>query len=546
MKKNIYLILIILLSMMSASGTAQTRIGGFPFFRSFLDEIMEAVERPGPNNPTAKPGVDRSNKADLVKNLGLQLTTLKSEVGAFYLPGYPFTTNDGLKIEFEYMMYTTPGSTGGITDGITMFLMDADRTGELEYGAEGAGFGYTYRWTNKTLEGNNIEGQRIKGILGGYLAIALDQNNFKTVRMEGHEQRNGVFYDDDPRKTPSTKPDKYNTYSNVTIRGAAGPDFREVVSRHPSGSLRYQLYEGDWGYPVLATRHTGGSRSSEDLWNQAGFILATDTGGYLQGGFQAGNIIPPILQGFDIAGGGTFTDPDEPEYRKAIIKLETNPDASVGGFKITVAIQHGNESTTVIENFTFPKKLTYIENGLPGAINNDFPLIATVPPRITYEVETPDQLVIGFMAATGTETNYTNVIKNLRITPLFGANTANDDITGHRRGPVTIRPLDNDLGYIDSGSGVIGDKEYLDPSSFRFWTDEYTCLGDRKFEHTVNGEGRWVYDETTAEALFFPEKGYVGEASIMYDIKGKESPYDGEKFRSSLAIISVTLANEYP
>ena len=46
MKKNIYLILIILLSMMSASGTAQTRIGGFPFFRSFLDEIMEAVERP--------------------------------------------------------------------------------------------------------------------------------------------------------------------------------------------------------------------------------------------------------------------------------------------------------------------------------------------------------------------------------------------------------------------------------------------------------------------------------------------------------------------
>ena len=78
MKKNIYLILIILLSMMSTSGTAQTRIGGFPFFRSFLDGIMDEVERPGPNNPTATPGVDRSNKADLVKNLGLQLTTLKS------------------------------------------------------------------------------------------------------------------------------------------------------------------------------------------------------------------------------------------------------------------------------------------------------------------------------------------------------------------------------------------------------------------------------------------------------------------------------------
>lgn len=546
MKKKFHLIPIIVLSMIFSTLSAQTRIGGFPFFRSFLDGKMENVEKAIPNNLDAKDGVDRSNKALLVDELGLQLTTLKSEVGAFYLPNHPFTTDDGLKIEFEYMMYPTAGSTGGITDGITMFLVDATRAAEMQYGAEGAGFGYTYRWTNQFMQGVNIEKQRIQGILGGYLAIALDQKNLKTIRMEGGEQRNGIPYFDEADRTISVKPLKYNTFSNITIRGAAGPDQREVVSRYPGSVLRYTLDEGYWGYPVLATRYTGGNSDPYGLRNEAGFILNTDTGGYEQGLFQSGSIIPPILQPFDIAGGRVFGSPDDPEYRKAIIKLESNPNGLVGGFKITVAIQHGKESTTVIENFTFPAQLTYIENGVPGFISNDFPYVATAPPKITYTVGTPDELVIGFTASTGTETNYTNVIKNLRITPLYGANTANDDITDHRRGPITIRPLNNDLGYIDNGGTPIGSKDYLDPSSFRFWTDEYTCLGEGRFEHTVSGKGRWKYDETTAEALFFPEKGYVGEVSIMYDIKGTESPYDDEKFRSSLATISVTIVDNYP
>ena len=546
MKKIFYLILIILLPALPSLSSAQTSVGGFPFFRSFLDGIMEDVEKPGPHNLSAKPGVDRSNKADLVGGLGLQLTTLKSEVGAFYLPNHPFTTDDGLKIEFEYMMYPSPGSKDTITDGITMFLVDADRADELKYGAEGAGFGYTYRWTNTTLKGVNIEKQRISGILGGYLSIALDQKNFKAVRMEGEEQRNGIPFTDQSDRTPGQQLTKYNTFSNVTIRGAAGTEQKEVVSRYPGSVLRYTLDEGFWGYPVLVTRNTGGTYNKGNYSNEAGFILNTATGDYEQGLFLQGDIMPPITQPFDIAGGDTFEGPDEPEYRKAVIKLESNPDTQVGGFKITVAIQHGTESTTLIENFTFPAELTYIENGVPGYISNDFPFIATQPPRITYTVDAPDELVIGFTASTGTKIDYTNVIKNLRITPLYGANTSNDDITDHRRGPVTIKPLDNDLGYIDTGGTPEGSKDYLDPSSLRFWTDEYTCLGEGTFEHIVPGKGRWVYDEITAEALFFPEKGHVGEVSIMYDIKGTEPPYNDEKFRSSLATISVTIVDKYP
>ncbi|MEI3420555.1 MAG: hypothetical protein V8R91_05530 [Butyricimonas faecihominis] len=56
---------------------------------------------------------------------GLQLTEGKEEIGAFYLPEYIFSTEDGLLIEFEYiMMYTNVGEAG-VTDGICMFLVDA-------------------------------------------------------------------------------------------------------------------------------------------------------------------------------------------------------------------------------------------------------------------------------------------------------------------------------------------------------------------------------------------------------------------------------------
>lgn len=542
MKKIVYIILILIQPVIFFSVSAQRVNGGFPFYRSFLDGRMDNVEKPVPNNPDANEYVDRSNKAVLVDNLGLQLTSLKSEVGAFYLPNHPFTTNDGLKIEFEYMMYPTPGFSGGITDGIAMFLVDANYINNLEYGAEGAGFGYTNRWAIDYYYTN----ARIKGIAGGYLAIALDQKNFKTTRMEGNELRNGIYYSNTTSSTISAKPTAHNTASNVTIRGAAGMSPRTITSRSSSGSTlkSYNLGAREWGYPLLATRHTGGIEDRLSYRNSAGYILNTSTGSFESGGFQAGSVMPRIEQPFDIAGGKIFEGPDEPEYRKAIIKLA--PNTSGGGFKITVEIQHGNEVTPVIENFTFPATVSYLENGLPISVNGLNPTVAARPEVVTYQVAAPSNLVIGFTASTGTETHYTNVIKNLRITPLYGANTANDDITSHRRGPVRIKVLENDLGYMPDGDTSIGGSEYLDPTSFRFWTDEYTCLGAGVFEYTVTNEGHWVYDKETAEVLFFPRQGFVGETSIMYDIKGKIPPYNEEKFRSSLAIISVTIADNQP
>lgn len=494
---------------------------GFPFYRSFLDGKMDNVTLMGPN-PGYRAGVDRSNQAHLVKDLGLQLTYKENQIGALYLPHHPFTTNDGMVIEFEYMMY---GGTG-ITDGITMFLADANYINSIKYGAEGAGFAYTHRWTN-----DNLSGQRIRGMQGGYLSIALDQANYKVMRMEGEEQRNGIAYLRNEAWSTSAKLTEYNTHSNVTIRGAAGQGRRYINSK-------YTMEDGYWGYPVLITRHTGGKIDSNFLRNSAGFRLRTPDGTFEK------YVTPRIDKAFDIAGGNTFKYPSEPSYRKAIIYLKSNPDNTRGGFIITVAIQHQTDTTEVIKDFVYPETVTYIENGLPSRINNGFPVYYEKPPIINYSVDTPEKVVIGFAASTGTKLAYSNVIKNLRITPLYGAAAAGDDIRSHRRGPVTIQPLENDVAYKDLNGIVIAGKEYLDPSSFRFWSDEYTCLHE-DVEYSVS-EGKWVYDSSIAKVFFFPRKGFKGEVSIFYDIKGKEPTYDDEKFRSSLARINITINDNQP
>ena len=66
------------------------------------------------------------------------------------------------------------------------------------------------------------------------------------------------------------------------------------------------------------------------------------------------------------------------------------------------------------------------------------------------------------------------------------------------------------------------------------------------FRHEVTGQGTWVYDPGLEEVMFFPIKGFTGEASIMYDIKGKYAPYNDENYRSSLARIVINIADNQP
>lgn len=507
--------------------------GEFPFFRSFTDGVTDYIKFPAGNG-----GRTNATNENSLTEYGLVLTYGTSQVGAFFLPQHTFSTGDGFLIEFEYIMQ----GSDNMTDGITMFLVDAqDRYigNNLYFGAPGAGFGYTHRM------GYNTD-NRISGIKGGYLAVALDQGPFKVNRMvdrdDGDEMRNGMVFDDSYYSTGSIAT-KYDTRSNVTIRGAAGNAPRTIIVNNRT----FNLVEGMWGYPVLATRHTGwspgtGLSDPQNLRNDAGFKLNTGTGLYVK------DIPNQIGNAFNIAGGSDFEGPENPAYRKAIIALDPNPNTTEGGFRITVTIQHGTEKTTVIENFTYPLTLKYIENGYPANWNSSMGLaqIASKPPIETYTVTNPEKLVIGFSASTGWNTAYTNIIRNLRITPIHAANTANDDVRDHRRGPVTIRPFDNDIGYKKEGDSFIGDKDFLNPDTFRFWTDEYTWKEEGDYEVPVAGKGKWVYDPETREVLFFPAKGFTGKVEIMYDVKGRFAPFNEEKYRSSLAHISVTIADNQP
>lgn len=135
----------------------------------------------------------------------------------------------------------------------------------------------------------------------------------------------------------------------------------------------------------------------------------------------------------------------------------------------------------------------------------------------------------------------TNVIKNLKITPLYAAHSE-DDYLNHRRCPVRLKPLDNDVAFGSNGSTPSQDN--IEPESFRVWSDEYTCLGYVR-KYTVPGKGECLYAPERKEITFFPNKGFKGLLEVMYDIKGKP-PYEDEKYRSSIATITIDINDNQP
>lgn len=535
MKKNSYIVWkvlliigVLFLTSIRFQAFAQDEPEMFPFFRSFLDKNINDIKFPeGSNNEANSAGIHS------LVDQGLQLTSGISQVGAFFLPNHLFTTDDGFMIEFEYIM---KGDSTKQTDGIIMFLVDAQDKyiagDNLKFGFAGAGFGYTHRNAYQASD-------RQDGMKGAYIAVALDQGNFKVLREEGNEVRSGIHYYGTTTGSGSTgsQMKKYHTPSMVTIRGAAGNGPKELQFSSYGQNLKFSLTEGQWGYPVLATRYTGGKKGTQEMLRENGFRLIPSTGLYEQ------HTAPSITAPFDIAGWKDFNDSQDEAYRKLMIQLKPNPDITMGGYIITVWIKHGNTITTVIKDFTYPSKLSYIENGYVGFVGG-YPQIPGTPPIIEYTVPRPEKLAIGFAASTGTDNPYINIIRNLSITPAFAALSVNDDLN-HRRGPVTVQPLKNDKAYSGLGLDMVEGSEYLDPATFRFWTSETNCLGST-YTYNDSGKGRWVYDPVKAEVLFFPDKGYKGEVSIMYDVLGKEYPYNQEKFRSKRATISITIADNQP
>ncbi|SKB90507.1 hypothetical protein SAMN05660226_03736 [Parapedobacter luteus] len=480
------------LSALSHSATAQTSIyGDFPYYQPFTSGDPE--DYPEVSLATGSGTNDATFTTD-----GLRLTRANPDLfGAVFVNSLKFSSDNGIKIAFEFAMYNGSGA-----DGISVFLFDADVVSPSA-GSKGRQLGYAYNWARN----NN---QRRPGLTGAYLGIGLDVfGNHKQEYFSETERINGV---------PTPLPDGWAEQgkSHVTLRGAEG------VPLEGRG-------QGFTGYPVLITQSTLGTN------NRSGAVLKTS--------LNAEDINEPYIytgalpENFTLGIGEdeTFsTDPSSPNYRKAFIDLLPMPPG-IGGLSITVRIQHGNTITTVIDNYHYRESFEYVENSNGNQQNE------TNARSYTLNASIPQFFRIGFAASTGGSTNI-HLIRELTVELPYVAEVEDDQAEVCLGGRVLIDALDNDIAYSKHVSDPIHGSEYIDPATFRFY-DEEGNLAENPHEYE-NSFGRWIFNAVTRQVQFTPIGIYEGEASVNYSIKGfskpgRGEPYGDEAYRSSKATITV-------
>lgn len=496
------------------------RFGSFPYEESFLKGDPGNISFPA----SQISGVP--NSADFTDE-GLLLTpNIKTSFGAVFINDRRFTSVNGIRVEFEYMAY---GSTGAGGDGINMFLLDA-KVKNPTIGAHGAGIGYAYnRSYNGILKEIDHRKSRMKGLSGAYLGVAFDEfGNYKGLRFQGDSRVGGIPYNGTIQGTTRGMiGSEYNTRNQVTLRGAKGPVIDASLG----------LGDGYTGYPVLITQATNDRNGVE--------IMPYETNKSIYKTFSTytGNL-------FTISGGDRFTDDSNEAYRKAIVELYPVPDDQpVGGFYVTVKIQHGKKTDVLISDYHYKETFWYAENAYPNGgqgDNNSTDIIRLEPVYRQLNAHIPDTLRIGFAASTGEETNY-HIIKNLRIT-LPGGAEAYDDYAETDQGKViTILPLDNDLAYNGTiKRDQIGNRDYLVDATFRFRDVQNKIVPG--YTYTNPNEGTWTYDPFFAKVTFMPKPSFYGDAKVDYDIKGGKytiDPYLDEAYRSLPATITVQV-NQNP
>ncbi|GEM_PF-1041910 len=466
--------------------------GNFPYAQTFTSGSQPA-EITVPSN---------SNPVSFTTN-GMFLTPNQTQYfGAAYFNNIKFSSPQGIKIEFEYGMYGSTSLTNG-ADGLSVFLFDASVT-DPQVGADGEALAYTYQRATQTYSS-----ERRKGLSGAYLGIGLDAwgaFHERTFTPEGDRRKSGLG-----AKLTNNK-------SQVTLRGAEGKTNLDNVGRQA----------GYNGYPLLITKSTrSGSGSGAILNNDGTFTTTTGT-----------------TDNFYLNTLAFGNSPTDVNYRKAFIELLPNP---AGGYNVTVKIQHGSAITTIIDNYHYKTSVTYIENANNalyemGAsyINDYIPTANSIPGNNsthTLDTSVPQYFRIGFGASTGNGMN-NHVIRNLKVTLPYSA-VANDDSFTVDCNTKTFNVLTNDLAY-DNISNPTASNVNIDKTSFRFIDVSGNPQGH---SYTEAGKGTWTYNPTTGIVTFTPLSSYTsGIAQIRYDIKGIESPFNEEAYRSVPATITATVA----
>lgn len=484
---------IVILTITETAAQAQL-FGDFPYNQSFLSTTQPAE--------VTKPTGSGANAATFTTT-GLQLTpALTSQFGAVFINDKQFNTSVGIKISFEYAIY---GGTGA--DGLTLFLYDA-AVGSPVIGAKGRGMGYAY-----VRARDLYSAERNDGLTGAYLGIALDAfGNSKNRVFQGDARLNGVTTATDADPTWN------NAMSHVTLRGARG----KFISNNG-------LELGRTGYPVLRTQGTLSPLAST---NGGAIITAAGTYSFLGG----------LADNFNLRSGTYTTDPNNVNYRKAFIELFPN---ALGGFNVTVKIQHQNTVTTVIDSYWYraDANFNYTENANP--VTTDYNASDT---RGTSNIKTLDSRVpatfrIGFAATTGGLTDIHKIWK-LNVVLPYAAEAADDLASTCKVTPVIIDPYTNDVAYTGPTTGIpTASNTNIDFTAFQFLKSDETPAATPY--SVTNAQGTFTYSTTTGKVTFVPNAGFTGTASIAYNMKGKNNgvnqPYGDEGFRSGVATIYVTV-----
>ena len=468
--------------------------GDFPYFQTFTSGAK-------PAEVTLVTPQGAGTNSTIFTTTGMQLTPANtSSFGAVFVNDRQFSSLNGINIEFEYGMY---GGTGA--DGISFFLFDAAIASPV-IGFSGAGLGYAYNRAN-----NLHPSVRATGLTGGYLGIGLDAfGNYKSRRFQGDARINGV-----PPPTGGWS----QSANHVTIRGAKG----NTLDAGGRG-------DGYTGYPVLVTRSTQAGANAAAEINPA-------TGAYT---YAAGS-----PDNFTLGTGSFSAVPGDPNYRKAFISLIPNIG---GGFNITVKIQHGVTSSTVIDNYWYQTLYTYQENAngtsgsscSAGSTPSDLNNCETLNTASNHSLITavPASFRIGFGAATGGSTNI-HLIRNLKVMLPYAALAAPDEVEVCAGQTASSAVLNNDIAY--SGliaAGPTASASSIDKTSFRFVDANGASLGQN---YTQTGVGTWVYNSASGIVTFNAIAGYTGTAAIKYNIKGSSLPFSDEGYRSEPASITVTV-----
>lgn len=426
---------------------------------------------------------------------GLVLTkAINSSTSGFTLDEIPFSSANGIEVEFEYAMYDGTPYAGNYGDGISFFLYDGSYPATV--GAYGAGLGYSYKEVQK-----GYESPEIPGMEGAYLGIGVDTyGNFKRHFGTPTEIREGIFLNQGETY-------RNNGFNHLTIRGA----------NQQGNNMK--------GYPVLFTTQLDNLSTGSTDNGYTTSYLNTASGTYR----QSQTVQSPSIT----------MRPNKDAYGNILyntIKLILIPNAAGTSTYISVIAQDQNHSNQVLTNFEYPNtfKAPYWDG--------------TVYDFVTH---LPSTFKIGFAGSTGLASQ-ANVIKRVKVSLPYGPQPQPDYAAyciGSTDKTVVLYPFRNDVFYTGKIANPTpgNDSTHIDYTSFRFEDAKGFALDASNPYTYKTAKGQWNYNPNTQAVTFtlLDQNADNVDNTIYYSAYGTNvngGPFHNEYYRSAPTAITVHTA----